>query len=48
VVKDDVNIREVGRDVQQQVSRAIREMVGMDVIQMDVHIEDIQYEGAEA
>src|SRR5512132_922365 len=48
VVKDEVNIREVGRNVQQQVARAIREMVGMEVIQMDVHIEDIESEGAEA
>ncbi len=47
VVKDNVNIREVGRNVQQQVVRAIQEMVGMDVVQMDVHIENIEYEGAE-
>ena len=48
VVKEEVNIREVGRNVQLQVARAIQEMVGMDVAQLDVHIEDIQYEGAEA
>lgn len=48
IVKDDVNIREVGRNVQQQVARAIQEMVGMDVLQLDVHIENIEYEGAEA
>jgi uncharacterized alkaline shock family protein YloU len=47
IVKDGVNIREVGRSVQQQVSRAIQEMVGMEVAQLDVHIEDITYEGAE-
>lgn len=47
VVKDDVNIREVARNVQEQVVRAIQEMVGMDVVQLDVHIENIEYEGAE-
>ncbi len=48
IVKNDVNLREVGRNVQQQVARAIQEMVGMDVVQLDVHIENIEYEGAEA
>ena len=44
VLKEDVNIREVSRNVQQQVARAIQEMVGMDVGQIDIHIEDIDYE----
>ncbi|HEY2979942.1 MAG TPA: Asp23/Gls24 family envelope stress response protein [Anaerolineales bacterium] len=44
VVKQDVNIREVSRNVQQQVSRALQEMVGMDVGRVDIHIEDIDYE----
>src|SRR5512140_1300774 len=35
IVKENVNIRDVGRDVQQQVSRAIKEMVGMEVVQLD-------------
>jgi uncharacterized alkaline shock family protein YloU len=48
IVKGDVNIREVGRTVQQQVARAIQEMVGMEVVQLDVHIENVEYEGAEA
>ena len=48
IVKEDVNIREVGRSVQQQVARAIQEMVGMDVAQVDIHIENIAYEGTEA
>ena len=47
IVKGDVNIREVGRTVQQQVARAIQEMVGMEVAQLDVHIEDVEYEGVE-
>ena len=48
IVKNGVNIREVGRNVQQQVARAIQEMVGMDVVQLDVHIENIEYEATEA
>jgi uncharacterized alkaline shock family protein YloU len=49
ILKKDVNIREVSRNVQHQVARAIQEMVGMDVGQIDIHIEDIDYEkGIEA
>ncbi|MGE5251425.1 MAG: Asp23/Gls24 family envelope stress response protein [Bacteroidota bacterium] len=44
ILKPDVNIREVSRSVQQQVARAIQEMVGMDIGQIDIHIEDIEYE----
>jgi uncharacterized alkaline shock family protein YloU len=46
VLKEDVNIREVGRNVQLQVARAIREMVGMEVAQIDIHVENIDYEAA--
>ena len=48
IVKEDVNLREVGRNVQQQVARAIQEMVAMDVAEVDIHIENIAYEGTEA
>jgi uncharacterized alkaline shock family protein YloU len=44
VLKQDVNIREVSRNVQHQVARAIQEMVGMEVGHVDIHIEDIDYE----
>jgi len=44
VLKQDVNIREVSRNVQKNVTRAVQEMVGMDVGQVDIHIEDIDYE----
>ncbi len=47
IVKEEVNIREVGRNVQQQVMRAIQEMTGMDVGHVDVHVEDIHYEGTQ-
>ena len=41
ILKQHVNIREVSRNVQHQVSRALHEMVGMDVGGIDIHIEDI-------
>lgn len=46
VVKQDVNIREVSRNVQKQVARAIQEMVGMEIGHINIHIEDIDYEEA--
>jgi uncharacterized alkaline shock family protein YloU len=46
VIKQDVNIREVSRNVQKQVARAIQEMVGMEIGHINIHIEDIDYEEA--
>lgn len=46
VLNDNINIREVSRDVQEKVTRAIQEMVGMDVGQVNIHIEDINFEGS--
>ena len=48
ILKQDVNIREVSRNVQQDVARAIQEMVGMDVGHVNIHIEDIDYEDKES
>jgi uncharacterized alkaline shock family protein YloU len=42
-LKNDVNIREVCRNIQSDVARAITEMVGMQVGQINVHVEDIDY-----
>jgi uncharacterized alkaline shock family protein YloU len=44
VLKEDMNIREVSRNVQQQVARAIQEMVGMEIGSIEIHIEDIDFE----
>ena len=41
ILKQQVNIREVSRNVQQQVARALQEMVGMDIGGIEIHIEDI-------
>ena len=48
VVKAGFNVREVCREVQKQVARALQEMTGMSVAQLDIHVEDINYEGVEA
>jgi uncharacterized alkaline shock family protein YloU len=48
VLQQDVNIREVSRNVQQNVARAMQEMVGMDVGSVNIHIEDIDYQDSEA
>lgn len=43
VLEADVNIREVGRNIQIAVARAITEMIGMQVGNVNVHVEDIDY-----
>jgi uncharacterized alkaline shock family protein YloU len=43
ITKHDVNIREVCRNIQQEVARAISEMVGMQVGRINIHVEDIDY-----
>ena len=43
VLDHDVNVREVSHNIQHQVMRAISEMVGMQVRQVDIHIADIDY-----
>lgn len=48
ILNRDMNVREVSRNVQQQVARALQEMVGMDVAEIEIHIEDIDYEEIEA
>lgn len=43
VLKKDFNVREVCRTIQNQVSRSINEMVGMEVGRVNVHVEDIDF-----
>jgi uncharacterized alkaline shock family protein YloU len=44
ILNSDVNIRQVSRNIQREVARAISEMVGMDVGKINIHIEDIDYQ----
>ena len=48
ILKKDVNIREVSRNVQYQVARALQEMVGMEIGAIKIHIDDIDYAEIEA
>ena len=43
VLAQDTNVREVSRKVQADVTRAIEDMVGMQVQYINVHIEDVDY-----
>ena len=45
ILKKDVNIREVSRNVQEHVARALQDMVGMEIGSVAVHVEDIDYDG---
>ena len=44
----DVNIRDVSRNVQHAVARAIEEMTGLVVGQVNIHIEDVIFENGES
>nr|HID12787.1 Asp23/Gls24 family envelope stress response protein [Anaerolineae bacterium] len=48
VTEPDANMLSTGRQIQAEVTRAIQDMVGMEVQSVDVHIEDVAYpsEGA--
>lgn len=46
VVEQDVNILQVGREIQARVARAITDMVGMPVLHVNVHVEDVARAGA--
>jgi uncharacterized alkaline shock family protein YloU len=48
VVEHERNVREVSRAAQAAVARAIQEMVGMDVLAVNIHIEDVAYPEREA
>jgi uncharacterized alkaline shock family protein YloU len=48
ILQQDVNIREVSRNVQHNVARSVQEMVGMEVGHVNIHIEDIDYADSEA
>ena len=43
VLNNGVNIRDVSRNIQREVARAISEMVGMPVGRINIHVEDMEY-----
>ncbi|GAB4578932.1 MAG: hypothetical protein Fur0022_16690 [Anaerolineales bacterium] len=44
ILRAGTNVREVSRTIQNDVARAISEMVGMEVGQIGIHIEDVDYQ----
>ncbi len=42
-LKHDVIVRDVGREIQREVLRAISDMIGMPVGRVNIHVEDIDY-----
>jgi len=43
VLESDVNVRQVSRTIQNDVARAIKEMVGLEIGEIKIHVEDINY-----
>ncbi len=43
ILQKEVNVREVSRNIQSSVARAISEMVGMQVGRINIHIDDIDF-----
>lgn len=43
IVKAGKRVREVSLEVQQAVTRAVQDLVGMTVTSINVHIEDVDY-----
>ena len=43
IVKPGVNMRDISREVQRSVTRSIQELVGMEVLKVNVHIEDVDF-----
>lgn len=48
VIQHDANVRDVCREIQATVARAIQEMVGMHVLAVNVHVEDVSFADAPA
>lgn len=47
VVEQDVNMLELSQEVQAEVSRAVQDMVGMAVKQVNIHIQDVEIPSSE-
>jgi len=43
ILNRDLNVRDVSRSIQTQVTRAFSKMVGMEVGKVNIHIEDIDF-----
>ena len=43
VADANANLREVGREVQDRIARAVRDMVGMSPESINVHFQNVEY-----
>lgn len=43
ILMSDMNVRDISREIQSRVSRAISEMIGMEVGGVNIHIMDIYF-----
>lgn len=43
IVKPNINMPEVAQEIQRAVTRSIKELVGMDVTAVNIHIHDVDY-----
>jgi uncharacterized alkaline shock family protein YloU len=43
IIEPDVNMRSLSQRIQEAVTRAIQDMVGMKVSAVNVHIQDVAY-----
>jgi len=48
VADANANLRQVGRQIQEAVARAVRDMVGMSPESINVHIQDVTYPDMES
>ncbi|MCJ7696204.1 MAG: Asp23/Gls24 family envelope stress response protein [Anaerolineaceae bacterium] len=44
ILNSEENVRIVSKNIQERVTRAVSEMVGMEVASVNIHISDIAYE----
>jgi uncharacterized alkaline shock family protein YloU len=47
IARRDVDLLQMGRNLQSQITRAMRDIVGMDVREVNIHIEDVATELSE-
>jgi uncharacterized alkaline shock family protein YloU len=43
VAEPDTNLLRLGEELQNEVSRAISDMVGMEVLTVNIHVEDVDF-----
>lgn len=43
VLEADTNMRDVSRKIQREVARAIHDIVGLDILSVDIHIENVDF-----